>query len=508
MNAWLSPAPLGRPVPRWLLGALLLALAVGSVAVLRIGPPRWVVFLLVAIIGSVLIAPSHRLILLIPLIFLTGGGLVFDLIPLLWPVDEPMRVELAQRAGSVAVLWLLSTLGIAGIVAVALAALALLSSELILTMHPVGELGRGAVMFHLLAMALGISGGCLVVENGEVKQKKDGALRLLGGPGLLVIRPCHAAVLERGGRITGIMGPHVHQLRPFERVRGVIRLEPRLLMVDLRSVLTADGLAVPRVLAKVGYRFPPAGDQGEGDGRFTGTLRDDLYPTRREDLRKMLEIEPDPAKWDKAVETIAVMAIRAVIGRHTLEELFPLDREPVSAIGEEVSGPYDLLSSEAQQECLTRTANWGIEITMLRLDSMDLPEELRSRALAPWVAEREKVLSLAQGEADAKRERAFEAIRLQARRKAVREFMDRLSELYEGSKIPPEATHRLASLIVNLVTCFAEDTAQGMRLISALEKAVEGSQVLISVGLPPPVFPASPGRPEREVTEPGVESHQ
>lgn len=510
MNAWLSPFPSGRPALRWLFGALLLALAVVSVAALRIGPLRWALFLLMAIIGSVLIAPSHRLIFLIPLILLTGSGLTFDLSALLWPMDEPLRVELAQRAGSMALLGLLSILGIAGIVVVTFAALALLSSELILAMHPIRELGRGAVVFHLLKTALGLPGGCLVVENGEVKQKseKDGTLRRLGGPGLLVVKPCQAAVLERGGEITNIVGPRTYTLRPFERVRGVIRLEPKLLAIDLRDVLTADGLAVPRVLAKVGYRFPQAPEDGRSaeDGPFTGVIHDALYPTRREDLKKMLTVEPNPAEWDRTIEKIAAIAIRTVIGRHTLEELFPLDRGPVSIVEGRVQGPYDILSSEAQQECRARTANWGIEITTLRLDSMDLPEELRSRVLAPWVADREKLLSLIQGEVDAKRERAFEEVRLQVRRKAIRELMDRLVELY--TKIPPEAAQRLTSLIANLITCFAEDTAQGMRLVSALEKAIEGSQIIISIGPPPAVFPTSPERPGEEITEPDVGPRQ
>lgn len=507
MNALPSPSPPGRSIPGWVVGALVWALAMTGVAILRIGPLRWMIFLLVAVIGSILITPKYRLALLILLFFLTGIGLAFDLIPLLWPVDEPMRVELTQRAGSVAALWLVSTLGVAGLAAIVLTILAFLSSELILALHPIGELGRSAVMFHLLAMALGIPGGYWVVEDGEVKQKKDGVLRLLGGPGLLDVSPCHAVVLERGGQITGIVGPRIHTLRPFERVRGVIRLEPRLLTIDLRDVAMAGGLTVPRVLAKVGYHFPLASidEQDEGDQRFKGVLRDDLYPTRREDLRKMLAVEPDPAKWDRAVEQIAAMAIRAVIGRYTLEELFPLNREPVSVIEGRVQGPYDRLSSEAYQACHERTTDWGIEITILQLE-MKPPEELHSRALAPWVAEREKVLSLAQGEADAKRERAFEEIRLETRRKAVREMIERLVELYE--KLPPETASRLASLVAKTMVYFAEDTAQGMRLISALEKVIEGSQVFVSVGPPSAIFPTSPARPEREITGLGVESHQ
>ncbi|MCS7221455.1 MAG: SPFH domain-containing protein [Anaerolineae bacterium] len=510
MNAWLSPSPSGRPFLRWLLGALLLALAVASVTALRIGPLRWAAFLLVTVAWSLLIAPPYRLVFLIPLIFLTGSGLAFDLIPLLWPMDEPMHIELTQRAGSMALLGLLSILGIAGLVVVIFATLAFLSSELVLAMHPVRELGRGAVVFHLLKTALGLPGSCFVVENGEVKQKdgRDGILHRLGGPGLLMVKPCQAVVLERGGEITNIVGPHTYTLRPFERIRGVIRLEPKLLTLDLRDVLTADGLTVPRVLAKVGYRFPQASVDGRsaGDGPFTGVIRDALYPTRREDLKKMLMIEPNPAEWDRAVEKIAAIAIRTVIGRHTLEGLFPLDREPVSIVEGQAQGPYDILSSEAERECRARTANWGVEITTLRLDSMDLPEELRSRALAPWVADREKMLSMTQGEVDVKRERAFEEVRLSARRKAMRESLDQLIELY--TKMPPETADRLANLIVNLATRFAEDTAQGMRLVGALEKAIESSQIIISIGQSPSMFLTPPERPGGGITEPDVEPRQ
>jgi len=431
--------------------------------------------------GILLLMPQNlrRLIFLGLLTLFSGIGLALMLIPL--SLGKPLNEITIQEAAPVSLLLLVSFLTAMGLLVAFLFALAFLSSELILAAHPLRNLGRSAVMRQLLTLIAGLQGPYLIVEGGEVKdEKKAGLLRLLGGPGILVVRPCQAVVLECCGKITRITGPGVVTLKPFERVRGVVPLSPRFLPVEPGDVLTADGVSLSHVSATVGYRFPQAdlADGEDGDDEMSGVIRDDLCPARREDITQMLKVTSAPNEWPQAVTSAAEIALRRVIGRYTLEGLFPITEETSAAI-------LELIGSEATEECRRLTSGWGVEIIGIALNTMALPEEVADRVLAMWVADRQKQLSISQGEADARRVRTFEEIRLAARQKAISGYISSLEEAW--GKLPPEVAQRVERVLGWIMTHCAEDTAAGMRYINAMEKLMENPHAQVFIGQPPMV---------------------
>ncbi len=496
METLLSVRPPQRSGVRLALGIVLIALGMATIFVPI--PGAFLHLVIISILmgsGFLLLVPQNfrRFTFLGLLILFPGTGLALTLIPL--SLGKPFSEMAIQEAALAFILLLVSYLTPMSLLVTFLLVLAFLSSELILAAHPLRDLGRSAVVRQLLTLIAGLQGPFLIVEDGEIKdEKKAGILRLLGGPGILVVRPCQAVVLERGGKITRIVGPGTVTLKPFERVRGVVPLNPRFLPVEPGDVLTADGVSLLHVSATVGYRFPQAdlADGEEGDDEMSGVIKDSLCPARREDIVQMLKVTLAPNEWPRAVTSVAEIALRRVIGRHTLEGLFPITEETSAAI-------LELIGSEATEECRRLTSGWGVEIIGMAVNTMTLPEEVADRVLAVWIADRQKQLSISQGEADAKRVRTFEEVRLAARQKAISEYINSLEEAWR--KLPPDVAQRVERVLGWIMTHCAEDTAAGMRYISAMEKLMENPHAQVFIGQPPMVQSEHREPPETKATE-------
>ncbi|NOZ28201.1 MAG: hypothetical protein GXP39_09145 [Chloroflexi bacterium] len=436
--------------------------------------------------GVVLVAPRR-----VRRLALFGASSIFLSIGVLIVVSPIVlgirlgQIEMSKDLAYAILLWFVCLLAATGLLASGLWILAYMSGDLLLRAHPIGDLGRMEVIRQLFTLALGLQGPFMIVEKGEIRgDARMGVLRRLGGPGLLIVRPCQAVVLEWGGKITGIREPGVIRLKPFERVRHVILLEPKFIQVEFHDVLTKDGVTLSSVTGAVGYRFPPVDKSAFGSGE--GIIRDDLYPTRRSDLERMLQIVPDPAKWDEAIAEVVERAARRAISRCTLEDLFPLEES-----GEESDGKIDagidsaaleMVSEIVFEEVRQRTRHWGVQITAMEITAMTLPEEIPDWVLSSWVADRNKVISVVQGEVDAKRAYAFESVRLAARRRAVEDFIAALALARET--LDSQEVDRVARLMAWLMAHVAEDKSTGMRLVGALEQLMENPNAHIIIGSP------------------------
>jgi hypothetical protein len=71
------------------------------------------------------------------------------------------------------------------------------------------------------------AGSTVIVEHGRVvKPGPNDPVRRIGGPGKLVVYADSAALLERAGRLTRVVGPGVTVLHRFEKVRDAVHLRP------------------------------------------------------------------------------------------------------------------------------------------------------------------------------------------------------------------------------------------------------------------------------------------
>ncbi len=101
--------------------------------------------------------------------------------------------------------------------------------------------GRAFVLRRLFNLGLGISAAAKS-GNLEVDPQSE-AIEKIGGPGSLSVHAETAALLERGGRYSRIVGPGTTYLDAFERVRAVIDLRP-LNRRKTESAYSRDGIEV------------------------------------------------------------------------------------------------------------------------------------------------------------------------------------------------------------------------------------------------------------------------
>lgn len=83
----------------------------------------------------------------------------------------------------------------------------------------------------------------LSVREGQVDPDGPETLHMVGGSGFLSIGHDSAAVVERGGIITRVLGPGSHRLDDFERVWDVVDLRPQRRKVTVQAN-TRDGIPV------------------------------------------------------------------------------------------------------------------------------------------------------------------------------------------------------------------------------------------------------------------------
>lgn len=83
----------------------------------------------------------------------------------------------------------------------------------------------------------------LGVREGQADPDGPETLHMVGGPGFLSIGHDSAAVVERGGIITRVLGPGCHRLNDFERVWDVVDLRPQRRKITVQAN-TRDGIPV------------------------------------------------------------------------------------------------------------------------------------------------------------------------------------------------------------------------------------------------------------------------
>jgi regulator of protease activity HflC (stomatin/prohibitin superfamily) len=264
----------------------------------------------------------------------------------------------------------------------------------------------------LLSLLFNTNYPYLLVKDGQVtvQAKSAGILRGLGGPGLIIVSPGNAVVLESGGKITRVeIGGIVRQRNRFETIFKVVNLTPRDNLSrppgvepaaeptavpaasgqkerNTLKVLTRDGISLDMdvvVFFNIKRREPPPaeneapfGSQPRSNGdKTTDAL--DAYPVSKEDV---LLAATGFSNWEKAVPAIAQSMLRDVVGGLSLEKLFEVssrDGQP------QLRGP---VSREVQQKTNAIVEPLGVTVTAILINEVDLPADIGDQFRAQLLA--------------------------------------------------------------------------------------------------------------------------
>jgi regulator of protease activity HflC (stomatin/prohibitin superfamily) len=160
-----------------------------------------------------------------------------------------------------------------------------------------------------------------------------------------IVKQYEMGVLFRFGRLVGTRGPGLRIIIPVADVLHRISLRIVTQPIQSQGIITKDNVSVD-VAAVAYYRVVDA-------------------------VKSVLAIENVQA----AIDQIAQTTLRKVVGQHTLDETL---------------AETDRINADIREILDVTTADWGVEVTLVELKDIQLPDAMKRAMAKQPEAEREK----------------------------------------------------------------------------------------------------------------------
>jgi regulator of protease activity HflC (stomatin/prohibitin superfamily) len=171
------------------------------------------------------------------------------------------------------------------------------------------------------------------------------AVVALLGLSVRVIKQYERGVLFRFGRVQGAREPGLRVIIPFADVLRRVSLRIVTLPIQSQGIITRDNVSVD-VSAVAYFRIVDA-------------------------TKSVVAIE----NVDVAIDQIAQTTLRKVVGKHTLDETL---------------SETDRINSDIREILDVATLDWGVEVTLVELKDIQLPDSMKRAMARQAEAEREK----------------------------------------------------------------------------------------------------------------------
>jgi len=249
-----------------------------------------------------------------------------------------------------------------------------------------------------------------VLEGKEIKATDDVLLKV-GGPGSILIYNDSAALLERGGRLTRVLGPgkKVSRLEPFEKVRDVLDLRPMHWEYQVEA-MSKEGIRVA-VSADIEFQIDTGGRRPTDESPYPA-LDDAIF--RASTGRWMGDPDTDEDQsfdWARRVVISETeKSLRGIIARYKLNELVGLELQPTS----EARQPRQDIQRKLREALEEPAARLGVQINKVRLGTIKVDDDVSQQWIDAWRAEWQN-WSLVQARAgEAERQQRRETAKAQA----------------------------------------------------------------------------------------------
>ncbi len=213
----------------------------------------------------------------------------------------------------------------------------------------------------------------LRLMEGAIEGDKNHVLRQVGGPGGLVIYTDGAAVLEKAGRITRVVGPGLQDIHPFEKVWDVVDLRPQQWPYRVNA-MSKEGIPVTCV-AEVGFRIDDGGREPTDEMPYPYDEDAIFKAAACKWIREAWRTEPDRLMiWTKRV----IMAeaegnLRSILARYPLDELI----EPATR---------NLIRNQLEEQLHKSEPKLGVKILQVALGDIVLEDKVTQQWIEKWKA--------------------------------------------------------------------------------------------------------------------------
>jgi regulator of protease activity HflC (stomatin/prohibitin superfamily) len=168
---------------------------------------------------------------------------------------------------------------------------------------------------------------------------------LVTGSGLRVVQEYERGVIFRLGRCVGAKGPGLFFIIPFFDKMRKVNLQTQAVPITSQQVITKDNVTVA-VDAVAYFRV-------------------------KDPVASVIKIQ----NWFNASQLVAQTSLRSIIGRHELDQLL---------------GERDRINSELKTALDEQTEAWGIEVQLVEIRDVGLPEQMQRAMARQAEAERER----------------------------------------------------------------------------------------------------------------------
>ncbi|MBN1582652.1 MAG: hypothetical protein JXA89_18220 [Anaerolineae bacterium] len=331
------------------------------------------------------------------------------------------------------------------------------------------------------------------VDDGEVKfDNTGGLLSNFGGPGLLLLAPGHAVILQNAGKVTRILGPGMHRLAQFENflqprdTKGIVDLRPQFVSSEVEDVRTKDGISLKLKVGEA-YQLEPTHitDQrpeshfsgGEGTSKVIGGPE---YPVYEAIIEKSILKVPRGGWKTGWFPSDPTHILRDVVATYTLEQIFSFDKYDKSLT------PDQRIIQEIEDQVKKRfdPSGGGVWFKGFDIRQIEMPEEVEKQVRKRWLArfeheikieqakaESEAIVELSKGRADALER--LESVKLDARRSNLELIKNLSSSL--GAIDNRSIAQSFISVVQELTSRIGQDEIVAIRYIEAME-AIVGSE--------------------------------
>ena len=200
---------------------------------------------------------------------------------------------------------------------------------------------------------LGRSGDVISTENGTLLVSTAWlvvltvivVLLILVGRAIRIVKQYERGVVFRFGRVTGAREPGFRMMIPFVDVMRRVSLRIITMPIQSQGIITRDNVSVD-VSAVAYFRIVDS-------------------------VKSVLAIE----NVYTAIDQIAQTTLRKVVGQHTLDETL---------------SETDRINKDIREILDVSTVEWGVEVTLVELKDIQLPDSMKRAMARQAEAEREK----------------------------------------------------------------------------------------------------------------------
>ncbi len=375
----------------------------------------------------------------------------------------------------------------AGLVVAGLLLLVYTSSEWVLGLSSYLGVTRYQAMHVLVARLIGMQLPYVIVSDGEITVASRGNIMTsFGGPGILIIKPRNAAVLEWGGQITRILGPGIYTTKMFETVKTTIDLCPQKGTLSVEEIPTREGIPL-RFNARFSYRIETISDQMQRNlvldpPQEVGVIFKGILPGNPRYSQNTVGRAVYYAggeSWKAETEQAIKAALHDIVETTSLEQLFgeaddPLSGPPAKTLRE--------LAKRAHLKSWARTAKWGVYVEFVDIIDVHVPEPVQQRVLSVWHAEAERDIIARKSEAEVGAYSVIEGARQVATASMLAEFTNAAQTAAQF--IDHEVMPDYMELLQRIAEEMNRDRASAYRYLHAMEEMSRnpGANVIVSTG--------------------------